>query len=151
MDFTSVRVITDDVERLATFWEQVTGLPATRPVPVFAELKTPAGTIAIGAPATVAMLGDAAPVPGQNRSVFIELRVDDIDATWEQVKGLVPQTIPEIVLEPTDMPWGNRSVILRDGGRLSKPAAVEVCQSGAGRSEIVTREHTGYVIPRSHG
>src|SRR5262250_653292 len=56
MDFVSVRVITHDVERLATFWEQVTGLPATRPVPAFAELKTPAGTIAIGAPATV---GDA--------------------------------------------------------------------------------------------
>ena len=36
MDFVSVRVITHDVERLATFWEQVTGLPATRPVPVFA-------------------------------------------------------------------------------------------------------------------
>ena len=30
MDFTSVRVITDDVERLATFWEQVTGRPAAR-------------------------------------------------------------------------------------------------------------------------
>src|SRR5215469_17042238 len=28
-------VITHDVERLATFWEQVTGLPPTRPVPVF--------------------------------------------------------------------------------------------------------------------
>ena len=26
MDFVSVRVITHDVERLATFWEQVTGL-----------------------------------------------------------------------------------------------------------------------------
>ena len=114
MDFVSVRVITDDVERLATFWEQVTGLPATRPVPVFAELKTPAGTIAIGAPATAGMLGAAAPVPGQNRSVFIELRVDDVDATWERVKGLVPRAVPEIVLEPTDMPWGNRSVILRD-------------------------------------
>jgi len=85
MDFVSVRVITHDVERLATFWEQVTGLSATRPVPVFAELKTPTGVIAIGAP-----------------------------ATWERVKGLVPQTVPEIVLEPTDMPWGNRSVILRD-------------------------------------
>jgi predicted enzyme related to lactoylglutathione lyase len=114
MDFVSVRVITHDVERLATFWEQVTGLPASRPVPVFAELRTPAGTIAIGAPATVGMLGDAAPVPGQNRSVFIELRVDDVDATWERVKGLVPQTVPQIVLEPTDMPWGNRSIILRD-------------------------------------
>src|ERR1700722_9187178 len=95
MDFVSVRVITDDVERLANFWEQLTGLPVTRPVPVFAELRTPAGTIAIGAPATVGMLGDAG-------------------ATWERIKALVPRTIPEIVLEPTDMPWGNRSVILRD-------------------------------------
>ena len=31
MDFVSVRVITHDVERLATFWEQLTGLPVTRP------------------------------------------------------------------------------------------------------------------------
>ena len=54
------------------------------------------------------MLGDACPVPGQNRSVFVELRVDDVDATWERIKALVPQTIPEIVLELTDMPWGNR-------------------------------------------
>src|SRR5580692_495585 len=114
MDFVSVRVITHDVERLATFWAQLTGLPVTRPVPVFAELRTPTGTIAIGAPATVAMLGDAGPVPGQNRPVFVELRVDDIDATWERIKALVPGTIPEIVLEPTAMPWGNRSVILRD-------------------------------------
>ena len=93
IDFVSARVITHDVERLATFWEQVTGLPATRPVPVFAELRTPTGTIAIGAPVTVGMLGDAAPVPGQNRSVFIELRVDDVDATWERVKGLVPRML----------------------------------------------------------
>jgi uncharacterized glyoxalase superfamily protein PhnB len=74
----------------------------------------PTGTIAIAAPATVGMLGAAAPVPGQNRSAFIELRVDDVDATWEQVKNLVAQTVPEVVLEPTDMPWGNRSAILRD-------------------------------------
>jgi predicted enzyme related to lactoylglutathione lyase len=114
MDFVSVRVITCDVERLATFWEQVTGLRASRPAPVFAELRTSAGTIAIGAPVTVEMLGDAAPVPGHNSSVFIELRVDDVDATRERVKALVPQTVPEIVLEPTDMPWGNRSMILRD-------------------------------------
>ena len=114
MDFVSVRVITQDVERLATFWEQVTGLPSTRPVPVFAELRTPTGTIAIGAPATIAMLGDAAPAPGRNGSVLIELRVDVVDAAWERVKRLDPQTIPEVVLEPTDMPWGNRSMILRD-------------------------------------
>jgi uncharacterized glyoxalase superfamily protein PhnB len=114
MDFVSVRVITSDVERLATFWEQVTGLPATRHLPVFAELLTPTGAIAIATPVTLAMLGDAAPVPSQNRSVTVDLRVDDVDAAWERVKGLVPQTVSEIVLEPTDMPWGNRSMILRD-------------------------------------
>jgi predicted enzyme related to lactoylglutathione lyase len=114
MDFVSVRVITNDVDRLTNFWEQVTGLRATRPVPVFAELRTPAGTIAIASPATVQMLGDAAPVPGHNRSVFIELLVDDVDATRQRVSLLVPRTVPEIVLEPTDMPWGNRSMIIRD-------------------------------------
>jgi uncharacterized glyoxalase superfamily protein PhnB len=108
MDFVSVRVITSDVERLAAFWERVTGLEADRPAPVFAELRTPTGTIAIGAPPTVAMLGEAAPSPGHNGSVFIELLVDDVDATWERLKDL------EIVLEPTDMPWGNRAMILRD-------------------------------------
>jgi uncharacterized glyoxalase superfamily protein PhnB len=56
------------------------------------------------------MLGDAAPAPGQNRSAILELRVDDVDATRKRIAGLAA----EIVLEPTDMPWGNRSMILRD-------------------------------------
>jgi catechol 2,3-dioxygenase-like lactoylglutathione lyase family enzyme len=110
MEFVSVRLITGDVERLAAFWEQVTGLPVARPVPVFAELRTRAGTIAIGAPATVAVLGDAAPAPGQNHSAILELRVDDVDAVRERIATLGV----EIVLGPTDMPWGNRSMILRD-------------------------------------
>ena len=95
MEFVSVRVITDDVERLAAFWEQVTGLPAARPAPVFAELRTPAGTIAIGAPATVGMLGDAAPAPGQNHSVIVELRVDEHPA----VLGGVPVFRDPVVFE----------------------------------------------------
>ena len=94
MDFVSVRVITHDVGRLATFWEQVTGLPATRPVPVFAELKTPAGTIAIGAPATVAMLGAAGPVPGRNRSVFIELRSTTSTRPGSESKASFPRPSP---------------------------------------------------------
>ena len=110
MEFVSVRVITGDVQRLAAFWEQVTGLPAARPAPVFAELRTPAGTIAIGAPATMAVLGDAAPAPGQNRSAIVELRVDDVDAVRERIAPLAI----DIALEPTDMPWGNRSMLFRD-------------------------------------
>jgi len=98
----------------------------TTPAPVFAELRTPAGTIAIGAPATVGMLGDAAPTPGRNHSVIVELRVDDVDAARKRLARLAPGSMPEIVLEPTDMPWGNRSMILRDpdGGLVNLFAPV---------------------------
>jgi hypothetical protein len=58
----------------------VTGLPVTRTVAVFAELRTPTGTIAIAVPATLGMLDAAAPAPGQNGSVTVDLRVDDVDA-----------------------------------------------------------------------
>ena len=44
------------------------------------------------------------------RSFFREHPVDDVDAVRERVAALAV----EIVLEPTDMPWGNRSMILRD-------------------------------------
>ena len=63
MDFASIRIITDDVDRLARFYELVTGVPASRPAPVFAEFRTGAGVLAIGSTATVAMLGEHAPVP----------------------------------------------------------------------------------------
>lgn len=34
MNFTSVRVITDDVDRLVEFYEEVLGITAERPAPV---------------------------------------------------------------------------------------------------------------------
>lgn len=48
MDFVSIRIITDDVERLASFYEKATGTRATRYTEDFAELQTPTSTLAIG-------------------------------------------------------------------------------------------------------
>ena len=45
--FASVRIVTDDVDRLTAFYEHVTGLTASRPGPVFAEVRTTTGTLAI--------------------------------------------------------------------------------------------------------
>ncbi|ROQ41537.1 putative enzyme related to lactoylglutathione lyase [Frondihabitans sp. PhB188] len=110
MDFASIRIITHDVDRLTAFYERVAGTPATRPAPVFAEIRTPTATLAIGSTATVAMLGDAAPVPASNRSVIIEFRVADADAEFARLRD----HLDDIVLEPTTMPWGNRSALFRD-------------------------------------
>lgn len=41
MDFASIRMITDDLEPAVQFYERVTGVPAARPAPVFAELHLP--------------------------------------------------------------------------------------------------------------
>jgi len=110
MNFASIRIITDDIDRLTDFYEAVTGTEATRPAPVFAEFRTAAGTLAIALPATVAMLGNRAPKPGNNDSVILEFLVDDVDAEFARLRD----TLDDIVLEPTTMPWGNRSTLFRD-------------------------------------
>jgi predicted enzyme related to lactoylglutathione lyase len=110
MDFASIRIITDDLDRLVAFYESVTGLTAARPAPVFAEFRTAAGTLAIGASATVGMLGDRAPRPRANDSVILEFQVDDVDGEFARLRG----TLDDVLLEPTTMPWGNRSTLFRD-------------------------------------
>jgi len=110
MDFASIRIITADVDRLAAFYELVTGVTAVRPAPVFAEFRTAAGTLAIGSTATVAMLGDSAPKPGSNDSVIIEFLVDDVEAEFARLGD----ALTDVVLKPSTMPWGNRSALFRD-------------------------------------
>lgn len=113
MDFASIRIITDDVDRLAHFYELVTGSPAARPAPVFAEFRTQSATLAIGSTATVAMLGDRAPRPGSDASVIIEFQVQDVDAEFARIRN-DGAAADVVVMEPTTMPWGNRSAIVRD-------------------------------------
>ena len=110
MDFASIRIITHDVDRLTRFYEAVTGTMAACPAPVFAEFHTATGTIAIASTATVAMLGDNAPKASSNDSIIVEFHVTDVDAEFARLHDL----LEDVVLEPTTMPWGNRSTLFRD-------------------------------------
>jgi predicted enzyme related to lactoylglutathione lyase len=105
MDFASVRIITDQVGALTDFYETVTGHPARRHTPDFAELVLPGATLAIGSRRT-----SAAAEPAANRSAIVEFRVDDVDAEFARLRGALEQ----VVQEPTTMPWGNRSLLFRD-------------------------------------
>ena len=109
MSFASVRIVTDHLDGLVAFYEQVTGQRAERPAPVFAQFSGPGANLAIASTATVAMLGGAL-VPATNRSVFIEFEVADVDGAFAAL-GLASA---DVVLEPTTMPWGNRSALVRD-------------------------------------
>ncbi|ANF33379.1 glyoxalase [Leifsonia xyli] len=109
MSFASIRIVTEDVERLAAFYERVLDRPAERPAPVFAQFAGEGATLAIASTATVAML-DGAVGPAANRSVIVEFEVHDVDAEFERL-GVAEA---DVVLPPTTMPWGNRSALVRD-------------------------------------
>jgi catechol 2,3-dioxygenase-like lactoylglutathione lyase family enzyme len=110
MDLVSIRIITDDLERLVGFYERITGLTAQRLSPVFAELVMPSFTLAIGHSQTTRLFGEDSARAADNRSVIIEFKVGDVDREYARLTPLVD----EWVQQPTTMPWGNRSILFRD-------------------------------------
>ncbi|MER6301052.1 VOC family protein [Kitasatospora sp. NPDC001539] len=110
MAFVSIRIITGDVARLVGFYEKATGIVAAWATEDFAELRTPGATLAVAGTRTVPLFAPGSARPADNRSVITELLVDDVDAVYRNLTGLVA----DFVTEPTTMPWGNRSLLVRD-------------------------------------
>ncbi|MCX4236018.1 VOC family protein [Streptomyces sp. NPDC020707] len=110
MNFVSIRIITGDVARLVAFYERVTGLTAAWANDDFAELGTPNATLAIASTRTVPLFAPGSARPAENQSVITEFLVEDVDAVHKNLTGYVT----DFVTEPTTMPWGNRSLLLRD-------------------------------------
>lgn len=109
MNFASIRIVTADVKRLVGFYERLTGLTAAWQNDDFAELVTHRGIIAFTHQRTMKALGDVL-AAGQNRSVIIELLDDDVDATFQRASAFAK----DVLQPPTTMPWGNRSLLMRD-------------------------------------
>ncbi|MER9108570.1 MULTISPECIES: VOC family protein [unclassified Mesorhizobium] len=111
MNFVSIRIITSDVQRLVRFYGEITGMPVTVYTEDFAELATPACTLAIGSTRTLKLFGGDIARPADNRTVILEFRVGDVDAEFARLSDLVRNVT---VQKPTTMPWGNRSLLFRD-------------------------------------
>ena len=121
MEFVSIRIITDDVARLAGFYERATGVQATWSNEIwsavdeylcehFAELTIGSATLAIASTRTVPLFAPGAARPADNSTVIIEFLVGDVDGVHKNLAGFVE----DFVNEPTTMPWGNRSLLFRD-------------------------------------
>ncbi|MET0402204.1 MAG: VOC family protein [Cystobacter sp.] len=112
MNFVSLRLITADIDRLVAFYERITGLPATRYTEDFAELRTPACTLAMGSNRTLRLFGHGEVArPADNRTAIIEFRVSDVDEVFRRLTDVIGDAL---VQPPTTMPWGNRSLLFRD-------------------------------------
>ena len=109
MKFASTRLIASDIKAMVSFYEMVTGLTAEWLAPVFAEIVTPAATLAIGSAETVVLWKEGSAEPGANRTAYIEFQVENIDADYERLKDKV-----QLVHELKVMPWGNKTFQFRD-------------------------------------
>ena len=109
MKLSSVRLVTKDVPALAAFYQEITGVAPVGNAD-FVELRMPGSTLAICSQRSVDMSHAGALSAGANRSSILEFQVDDVDAE----RSRLDTSLGELVQEPTDQPWGNRSMLFRD-------------------------------------
>lgn len=102
-------VLTRNIEQLAAFYRDVLQAEPQRTGP-YAEFPTGAGAFGLWAMDAYAEIAGAEAVPDAGAgSVMLEFEVDDVDAEFSRLQGLVAFIIP-----PTTMAWGNRSIYFRD-------------------------------------
>ena len=112
MNLFSVRVITNDVKKLAEFYERVTGVTKVQNIDDFAEIFTETAVLAIGSPKTLGFFEGVDDItPQQNKSMILEFKVKDVDAEYERLKEFLKE---KIVQKPKMMPWGNKSLLFKD-------------------------------------
>lgn len=110
MNLVSLRIITANIKPLVAFYATVTGITPIWFTEDFAELSKKSSTLAIGSTRTLALFGENVARPAANASVIIEFITPDVDADFARLTALGLA----FVQEPTTMPWGNRSALLRD-------------------------------------
>lgn len=109
MRFASTRLIARDIKALVGFYEKLTAQKAEWLAPVFAEIVTPAATLAFGAAETVALFKEGSAEPASNRTAILEFQVEDVEAEFARLKDDLA-----VVHAPKLLPWGNRAAQFRD-------------------------------------
>lgn len=104
-----VHIVTLDVPRLARFYETILGAAASGS-DEYVELHTPCATLAICSRLAVDICAPGAAEPARNRTIILDFEVDDVDGARVRLAHVVSA----FVLEPTTLPWGNRSMLFRD-------------------------------------
>jgi catechol 2,3-dioxygenase-like lactoylglutathione lyase family enzyme len=109
MKLAQARLVTSDVPALARFYEELLGV-----APIgsedYVEFRVPGSTLSISSKRSVDLFNAGAALPAANHSVILDFQVQDVDRERSRLKTL----ISEFVLEPTNQPWGNRSMLFRD-------------------------------------
>ena len=106
-------VLTRDIERLDAFYRAVLQMePRSRQA--YREFQTEPGIFSLWSLDEFDQItGTAAVQVTAGGSVMLEFQVEDVDVEYERLRSIAQLEI-EFVLQPTTLPWGNRSIYFRD-------------------------------------
>jgi predicted enzyme related to lactoylglutathione lyase len=123
MNLKQTRLVTNDVQKLTDFYENLTGATASVISGGYVEFqRSPCAGLAITSAATAAIYGEDVLSSAANRSLVLDFEVSDVDVQYARLKHCVG----EWVQPPTDLPWGNRAMLFRDpDGNLVNMFAVK--------------------------
>ena len=109
----SVRIVTNDLPRTVGFYELLTGATPNFVTDDFVELVTPSATLAVTSTSRVSFLAGADSRGAACNASIVEFWADDAEALFRQLQVALGDDL-DVVQEPTLMPWGNVSIVLRD-------------------------------------
>lgn len=109
MKLRQTRLVTEDVPALARFYQQITGAAPTGG-DRYVEFQLGVSNLAIASQDVLARYGANATAPRANRSAILDFEVENVDRERQRLGAF----IPDFVMEPTDQPWGARSMLFRD-------------------------------------
>ena len=106
-------VLTRDIERLDAFYRAVLQMePRSRQA--YREFQTEPGIFSLWSLDEFEQItGTAAVQATAGGRVMLEFQVEDVDVEYERLRSIAQLEI-EFVLQPTTLPWGNRSIYFRD-------------------------------------
>ena len=109
MKLAQASLVTRNVTALSRFYEDLLGITAIGSED-YVELRSSATALAISSKRSVDLFNAGAAEPAANRSVILDFQVSDVD----QERARLATLVDTFVLEPTDQPWGSRSMLFRD-------------------------------------
>jgi uncharacterized glyoxalase superfamily protein PhnB len=110
MKFASVRLVTNEFERLVAFYQKLSGVEPLHLADGFAEMRFEGADLAISSEHLIRLYNEGAATAAANRSAILEFQVDDVQAVFIRMRDAGAEVIMPVMV----MPWGNTSLLLRD-------------------------------------
>jgi len=110
MNFNLATIITQNLEQMCRFYQQVLKIEPQMYRDNYAMFNTKGGSLALWRQAEAEQVGLGVMCAGANTSVLIEFEVEHIDTEYQRLQKLPVEWVKEL----TTLPWDQQAFYIRD-------------------------------------